>query len=82
MTHDPLIRAWGLLVALSMAGALITRAPDVTGLAVVILALSFVKARLILHHYLGLANAPSWRRGFDMVVAGVCVLLAALALLA
>jgi hypothetical protein len=82
MTRDPLIRAWGLLVGLSVAGALITRAPDVTGSAALILAMAFVKARLILHHYLGLAGAPSWRRGFDMVVAGVCVLLAALALAA
>ncbi len=82
MTRDPLMRAWFWLGALSLAGALITRAPDVTGLAVVILGLAFAKARLILHHYLGLAGAPSWRRGFDMVVAGFCLLLAALALLA
>jgi hypothetical protein len=41
-----------------------------------------IKARLILHHYLGLAGAPSWRRGFDMAVAAVCLLLGALAVAA
>lgn len=82
MTRDPLIRAWGLLVGLSAAGAAITHLPDFTGGAVLILAMAVIKARLILHHYLGLAGAPSWRRGFDMAVAAVCLLLGALAVAA
>jgi hypothetical protein len=63
-------RAWAALVILS-AGS--------TGLAVVeasgvlpvlaVLALAWVKARIILRHYLGLGLAPAWSRGFGLALA-------------
>lgn len=81
MTRDPLLRAWLLLVALSLVGAGVTLLPDHKALGLVVLGLSLVKARLILHHYLGLAQAPHWRQGFDLATSGLCLVLAALALL-
>jgi len=81
MTRDPLIRAWALLIVLSLAGVGVTVLPDHKALAVVVLALSLAKARLILHRYLGLAVAPRWRRGFDSLILGFVALIAVLALI-
>jgi hypothetical protein len=82
MTRDRLTRAWLGLVALSVAGGLLAHGPDHAAVAVAILTVGFLKSRLILHHYLGLARAPAWRRGFDTTLAGFCLALAALALAA
>lgn len=81
MRRDPLIRAWVFLSALSMAGAGVTLLPDHAALELVVLGLALFKARLILHHYLGLAQAPRWRQGFDLATLGLCLIYAALALL-
>ena len=67
LVTDPLLRAWLALVLLSAAGtALSVSAPAQAmpaGLGLALLALAFVKARLILLGYMGLAQAPSWRGG-------------------
>ncbi|WP_157771621.1 hypothetical protein [Thioclava nitratireducens] len=39
------------------------------------MALAWQKARIILGKYLGLVQAPAWRRGFDVALTGVCLLL-------
>jgi hypothetical protein len=82
MIRDPLFRAWSFLILLSFAGAGLAFAPDHQALALAVLGLSLFKARLILHHYLGLAAAPRWRQGFDLATAALCFGLAILALLA
>ncbi len=46
-----------------------------------ILFLAYMKARLILARYLGLAEAPSWYRGFNLVIGGYMLLLLLLYLL-
>lgn len=69
-------RAWGALVALSLASTLVAwSGGQGIGAAVVILALGGVKARVILDDYLGLRHVPGWRRGF---AAGLVVYLLAL----
>jgi hypothetical protein len=73
MTRDPLLLAWAGLVTLSLAGAGLSLVPAGPVLSLM--------GRIILHRYLGLAHAPRWRRGFDMVLAGFCAGLAGLALL-
>ena len=69
--RDPLLRAWGGLAALSLASTLAALAAGAfdagaarAALAAAILACAGLKARLILERYLGLADAPFWRRGF------------------
>jgi len=60
------IRAWLLLIGLS---ALTTALALAGGPGLLILGIAWVKARLILGSYLGLDRAPSFRRGFDFVLA-------------
>ncbi len=85
MRPDILTRAWVALIVLSglsaVAAGLINRGVDirVTGTAVLLLAL--IKARIILAHYLGLAAAPSWRRGFNLSLTLFCILLLGLYLI-
>ena len=81
MGDNPLIRAWIWLLALSMATtalALAVRHMPVPALAgAAILGLAYLKTRLILANYLGLAAAPFWRRGFNLAIGTyVCLLLA------
>lgn len=79
---DPLSRAWLALLALSLAGALLTLVPvpqALIGAGVLILAL--VKARLILSRYLELGQSPAWMRGIGTVLTGFVLLLLALSLL-
>jgi hypothetical protein len=47
-------------------------------LGTLILAVAFLKARLILVRYLGLDRAPGWRRGFEGAIGAFMVLLAGL----
>ena len=74
-----LVKAWAGLVALgaatSLAAAIVGPPPIPPLAAAVVLALAWLKARLILRHYLGLAAAPSWRGGVDAVIAAYLVLL-------
>lgn len=87
--QPPLLRAWIWLMALSLgatavAGALARGAVAGHGTTVagaVILALAWAKARLILDRYLGLAEAPFWRRGMALVLAIYCLGLLGLYLL-
>lgn len=89
-----LVRAWITLMALSAAATILSLSRPMlptgdTGLAGfvapltggLVLGLAWLKARVILARYLGLAAAPSWRRGFDLVLALFCLLLLALYLL-
>ena len=59
---DPLTRAWVALIALGLATtALAARGPEAgtPWLGALILAIAFLKMRLILTRYLGLATPPS-----------------------
>ncbi|ADZ69017.1 hypothetical protein [Polymorphum gilvum] len=86
MLRDPLLRAWLGLIGLSLAStvlalgvghqAFVGLAATATGAA--ILALAWLKARIILAAYLGLATAPFLRRGFDLVLGLYALLLLAL----
>ncbi|MDP2087264.1 MAG: hypothetical protein Q8K20_18875 [Gemmobacter sp.] len=82
MRRDPLLRAWATLCTLSVGGAVLTGMPGQAVVSVAILGVALIKTRLILHHYLGLAAAPRWRRGFDLAATGLCLLLAALGIAA
>lgn len=79
MTARHLLMAWLALVGLSLGSTLLSlpfmaRAPaGVLGLGVLLIA--GMKARIILTRYLGLADAPFWRRGFDISLALFCTLL-------
>jgi len=79
MTFDPILRAWLHLLLLSAVSVLIAAGtgilphPAVTG--ALVLALAWLKARVILSHYLGLWKAPAWRTGFNWCLAIYCLLL-------
>ena len=68
--RDPLIRAWLALVALSAVATAVSllrpASPPwaATTAGAVILVLAWLKARVILDRYLGLAGVPGARRGF------------------
>jgi len=74
--RDPLLRAWAALMLLSLGSTVIARLVGTGGLGrasglvagAAILALAWAKARVILARYLGLAQAPSWRPGFEIVL--------------
>jgi hypothetical protein len=70
-------KAWALLIALSAASTTLA-ASGATGaaLALPVLALSGLKAHVILRDYLRLSAAPVWLRGFDL---GLTVLILAFA---
>lgn len=73
---DPLRRAWAWLLALSLGSTVlailqgrgIVQGAGLTVCGAFIFALACAKARLILRWYLGLAAAPRWQRGFDLVL--------------
>ncbi len=85
MSNRTLYIAWGSLIALSLGATLLSLAgiwsiwPLAAGIAV--LTLAWLKARIILSQYLGLAAAPFWRRGFEFALAALCLLLLGLYLL-
>jgi Prokaryotic Cytochrome C oxidase subunit IV len=60
-------KAWAMLLALSAASTALA-ASGATGLALAlpVLALSGLKAHVILRDYLHLSTAPGWLRGFDL----------------
>ena len=84
----PETRAWLTLLALSAASTLLAVAgPGFSGWAVsfasaALLLLAWVKARVILAHYLGLSAAPHILRGFSAVLAIYCIGLLVLTLAA
>lgn len=86
MTLRPETRAWLTLLALSAStAALAVAQPRLAAWAVpaasaALLLLAWVKARVILKHYLGLSAAPAWLRGFTVVLAIYCAVLLGLAL--
>jgi len=73
----PLINAWIALIVLSLATTALSIAGSdktwvpVTGTAILLIA--WIKARLVLARYMGLAAAPSWQGGFDICL-GIFVL--------
>lgn len=82
MTRRAIYRAWGWLIALSLVSTGLSR-PEIwsnwpTASGILVLLLSWQKARIILGHYLGLAAAPPWRRGFNFALALLCLLLLSL----
>ena len=70
MARDRLFRAWLAMIGFSAASTAISLwqwPTALTALAgVLILGLAWAKARVILLSYLGLAEAPFWRRGFSL----------------
>lgn len=67
-----LIRAWLLLIVLSttttaFAGILPEAGPVFVAM---VLVLAGIKAQVVLSDYLGLRSAPTFRRGFLMIVVG------------
>lgn len=79
MKPDILDRAWIGLMLLSGGSAVIAEALGfgldrrLAGVLIVVLAL--MKAWLILVHYMGLSEAPTWRRGFNLSLTSFCLLL-------
>lgn len=58
------------LVALSLGTTLLTYGWGEGGgwFVAAVMVLSALKARLILNHYLGLSQAPAWKRGFGSFI--------------
>ena len=79
MTRLSLIRAWIFLIAFCAMSTLLSVSPFPPGwealAGAAILTLAWLKARIILARYLGLAQAPFWARGFGIVLALFCTLL-------
>nr|WP_319947414.1 cytochrome C oxidase subunit IV family protein [uncultured Shimia sp.] len=79
MCTQVLLRAWLFLIGLSAASALVAHElSDVLDrrlVGMLILLLAFAKSRVILKWYLGLSQAPSWRRGFQVVLGLYCCVL-------
>lgn len=81
----PLPRAWMALIVLSFATTVLSLVAGehvwaaAAGLA--ILGAAWIKARIVLSWYMGLANAPIWQRGFDICL-GIFVLTLAVLYLA
>lgn len=73
-------QAWLVLLALS-AGSTLAAGSGLAGpmLALIVLALAWAKARVILGAYLGLQTAPGWQRAFDLGLALLLAVMAALA---
>ena len=69
--------------AIATAAAAVFGAPAPAGVVgLLVLIFATFKARLILDRYLGLSEAPIWRRGFAAAIVGFMLLLAALHLAA
>lgn len=85
MKTDALTKAWIWLIALSGGSALVAmfveQGMDRRIAGGLILALALLKSRTILSRYLGLSEAPSLRRGFNMVLTFYCVFLLGLYLM-
>ena len=79
MPADPLLRAWLWLIGLSFGSTLVSLWPWPPALAALagglVLGLAWLKARVILSRYLGLCEAPAWRRGFGISLGLFCLLL-------
>ncbi len=74
LVNDPLLRAWGALMALIAAATAIALTPLPAGWpealrGALILLIAALKARIILSRYLGLWRAPWWLGGFSGAVA-------------
>ena len=74
-----LFLAWCGLIGLSAASTLLSLPVFGPGLqwalGLGVLTLAWLKARLILVHYLGLIATPFWRHGFEISLACFCLLL-------
>lgn len=72
-------RAWIALMGLSaLATSLAVFGGGASWAVMVILAAAWIKARIVLRSYLGLAQAPAWSRGFSVVLAFFMVAVMAL----
>jgi cytochrome c oxidase subunit IV len=78
-----LTRAWGLLIALSIASTAVA-AFGLEGryLAMIVLPLAWLKAQIILNRYLGLAQVPDIARGFALSLGVFMLILIGLAIAA
>ncbi len=86
MKPAALISGWLGLLALSLIATAVSLSLQAPGGwhalgGSVILALAWLKARLVLGRYLGLDQAPFWSRGFNIALALFCTLLLGLYLI-
>ncbi len=79
MTSNPLARAWLFLLLLSGASTvlavLVAQGLSQTAIGAAILLVAWMKARVILSHYLGLRQAPAICAGVSWVLAFYCAAL-------
>lgn len=79
MIRKSILFAWIWLIGLSLGSTLLTLFEVSTdlqwALGLGVLGLAWLKARIILVHYLGLVATPFWRRGFEISLACFSVLL-------
>lgn len=76
-----LTRTWGLLIGLSLGSTALAAAGNAGHWALAaILLLAWLKAHLILKHYLGLGRIPPILHGFDIVIGLVMMAMLGLGL--
>lgn len=79
ISPDILSRAWLMLMVLSggsaVVAALVGSGLDRRLAGTLIILLALFKARIILSRYLGLSQAPTWRRGFNLSLSLFCLML-------
>ena len=79
MSERPLLRAWALLMGLTLltGTAGVGGGEQLGSIWLAVLALvTILKARIILARYLGLAGAPSYLAGFTTAIVAVIALIA------
>jgi hypothetical protein len=80
------VLAWAAMSALTLAaiplGGAASAGPLGPALTIALLLVTFLKARVLLAHYLELAHAPEWNRALSAALLALLAILAALALLA
>jgi len=77
LLRDPLVRAWLALVALSGASTVLASHRGAGALAAILL-FAGIKARLVLARYLGLEQVAPVRRGFDLLLGALLVVMGVL----
>lgn len=81
-----LVLAWIAMAALTLAaiplGRALSQRPLAPALVIALMVATFLKARILLAHYLELRHARPWNRGLSAAVFGLLAILAALAILA
>lgn len=81
-----LVKAWAIMAVLTLLAIPVGHAGHAQPLGalsmIALLAAAFVKAALLLHHYLDLRHAPAWNNGLRAAVALLLLVIVALSLAA